>query len=81
MNQNSYYWTVTVQIISDWTGYTPDEAHEMLKWKFLRREEAGKPPTVRSTADLTTSEAEDYYEQIRRWAGSEGVRIPMPNEI
>lgn len=36
-NQNKYYWGVVLEIISDYTGYTPEEAHEMMKILFLSR--------------------------------------------
>ncbi len=35
--QNRYYWGVVLEIISDYTGYTPEEAHEMMKILFLSR--------------------------------------------
>ena len=78
--ENNYYWGVIVKILSDFLGYTPEEAHEALKWKFLRK--GGKIETVKSTTDLTTTEAEIYYENIRRWALTEyQVKIPLPNEV
>ena len=83
MNENNYYWAVIVKILGDHFGYTPEEMHEALKFKFLRIENPGKPTTVRSTAseDFTTIDAETYYENIRRWAAIEyGVVIPLPNE-
>lgn len=79
-NQNRYYWGVVIKILSDELGYFPEEMHEALKLKFLRKE--SKPlPTVRSTTSLTTSEFEDYLETVRVWAITEyQIRIPMPGE-
>jgi len=36
LNQNSYYHGVVVKTLSDFTGYDPEEMHEVLKFKFLR---------------------------------------------
>lgn len=77
--QNSYYWAVIVDILGNQFGYTPDEMHEALKWKFLRLDR--DLPTVRSTADLTTGEFIEYIEQIKVWAASEhDCYLPDPNE-
>ena len=79
--ENKYYWAVIIQMISDELGYTPEEAHEALKFHFLR-DESRKLPTVKSTADLSTVEFESYLSQIRQWASAEmGIYIPLPNEV
>jgi hypothetical protein len=81
--QNSYYHGVIVRILADHFGYSPEEMHEALKFKFLRIERPGKPTTVRSTADenFTRADAENYYSQIRTWASREfGIYIPLPRE-
>ena len=91
-NQNSYYWKVIVSMLSEHTGFTPEDMHEVLKHKFLKKEvlletrvtggfayqEIG---ITKSTTSLTTSEFESYCTQIREWASSElCVSIPEPNE-
>ncbi len=79
--QNRYYWKVIVGMLSTELGYSDDETHEALKWKFLLRDE-GKIPTVRSTANLSTAEFESYLGKIREWASSFlGCEIPLPNEV
>ena len=86
-SQNSYYWSVIIDLISEWTGYTAEETHEMLKWMFLRKQRDGLPDTVRSTTELTTVEMEEYHEHIRQWAclqwkdSDKGGYIPLPNEV
>jgi len=86
--ENRYYWGVVVSILSDYTGFTPDEIHEILKRKFLRQlkfvqtkngfEEVEIP---RSTTELTTSEMEVFLRSIREWSSIElGCYIPLPNE-
>ena len=34
--QSRYYWGIVVQILSEHTGFTKDEVHELLKRKFLK---------------------------------------------
>jgi len=84
-NQNRYYWGVVIQIISDETGYSRDEMHEILRSKFLREEaEIGndKIGYSRSTTSLKTNEFEDYMSQIRQWSSVElNCYIPEPNEV
>lgn len=79
--QNKYYFGVVVPILMDYTGYTKDEMHEALKWKFLKIEKPGMPPTVGSTKKLNTKEFEEYLENIKRWAAVDlSLYIPDPNE-
>ena len=76
--QNKYYWAVPVKILSDVTGYSDEEIHDALKFKFLT-DHSEKLPKVKSTASLTTSEFESYLAQVRMWASQEGWYIPDPN--
>lgn len=95
--QNAYYWGVVIPILCNEIGYTHEELHEALKWKFLRKhlemseeqkskfineESLEKLPTVRSTATLTTVEYEEYLEQIKQWAAIDlNIVIPNPNDV
>ncbi len=67
-NQNAYYWGVVIPMLSDHLGYLPDETHEAIKWKFLRKGGTDKLPTVRSSTSLDKIEWEDLMEKIRIWA-------------
>lgn len=78
--QNRYYWGCVIALISEWTGYTPEEAHEAMKMKFLRAHEDTDIPTVKSTTKLSTAEFEAYCESIRRFAAEHQVVIPEPNQ-
>ncbi len=81
LSENNYYWGVVIQLISDETGFTPEEAHQAMKWLFLRKQ-INNIFTVYSTAILNVIEFEYYVEQVRRWAQSElNIRIPLPNEL
>ena len=80
-NENRYYWGVVIALLAEHCGYTPEEMHEALKFAMLRTHEDGPLPSVKSTAQLSTTEFEDYLERIRIWAATElGVVVPLPNE-
>lgn len=87
--QNSYYWSVVIGLISEHTGFTPEETHEILKHKFLRitlwipKKDGVKEMSVitKTTTKLTTKAFEEYLSQIRIWASQDlGCFIPSPNE-
>ena len=79
--ENNYYWACIVEVLADEFGYTKTEMHESLKSLFLKVETPGKPPKILSTTELTTQQAEKYYEEIRIWASAEyKIRLMLPNE-
>lgn len=87
--QNKYYWGCVVQILSDETGYTKDEIHEIIKYKFLPAQKnfcgkKGKDVKLSyslSTTELDTKNWEELMAQIREWASIElGIWIASPNE-
>ena len=82
-NQNRYYWLIVIGLISESTGYTPDECHELLKQIFngVSRDIAGATYLIpQTTTKLNTKEWEDYMSLIRTWASAElGLFIPCPN--
>ena len=83
LKQNAAYWAIVVPAIADYCGYEKDEAHEALKFRFLRK---GEPdallPTTRSTTELTVQEFEDYVRQVRQFAAETlGLDIPEPSEV
>jgi len=79
--QNSYYWGILVKYISEETGYSEDETHAKLAYKFLLQNDSGTP-FVKSTTKLTTTEFEEYNEKIRQWASSFlSLSLPLPNEV
>ncbi len=80
LKENSYYWGVIVGTLSDHTGFTPEEMHEALKWKFLRIVK-GQIESCRSTTELSVGEFEDYLSKIRIWSSEElNCWLPLPNE-
>lgn len=78
---NRYYWGVVIDYISRYTGYIPEEVHEILKHYLL--------PTVtfQNDYDLTTTKCSNaqmwsYIYRCRRWFMKfSGKYIPMPNEV
>lgn len=79
LKENNYYWGIVVELISQHTGFTPQETHEALKWKFLRIVK-GKLESCRSTTELSIAEFETFLSQIRQWASEElNCWIPEPN--
>jgi hypothetical protein len=87
--QNRFYWGVIVDLLSDHTGYTPDEVHELLKARFIPKKLAvcdgngeivGEYVIGGTTTKMNKIEFGEYVESIRRWAAEElGVVIPDPD--
>lgn len=84
--QNKYYWGVIIKYLSEEIGYPPDVMHDYMKESFLGLQTYDMPDgtsyeKLKSTTDLTTGEAEEYYRQIREWSKDFlNVLIPLPNE-
>jgi hypothetical protein len=86
---NRWYWGVIVQMLSDHTGYTPDEMHSVLKAKFIPKRFAVANGNGEiqdelviggSTAILNTVEFSEYCEAIRMWA-AESLSVVIPDPI
>lgn len=87
-NQNRYYWGVVLPTLSEHTGFTINEAHEVMKYRFLKGWKTVKTNKdymeveyIRSTTDLDTKSFEEYMTKVREFA-SIGLScwIPEPNE-
>lgn len=85
--QNRWYWGVIVASIAEYTGYTADETHEILKAKFIPKQIAvcdGNGEVVDgfviggSTAKLGKQAFGDYCEAIRGWA-AEKLHLVIPD--
>tara|TARA_R100000951_G_C2594609_1_gene166192 strand:- start:378 stop:776 length:399 start_codon:yes stop_codon:yes gene_type:complete len=81
---NQYYWGVVVKIISDYTGYTKEETHELLKHTFLKKKiliKDGWFDTTNSTTKMNNKEMLDFIEQVKLWAAETlSLYIPDPHE-
>lgn len=89
--QNRYYWPCFVQVFGDFLRsqgdtYTDDDVHGMFKHKFLKKTAIDKSTGevlgdyTRSTTDLTTSDFNEYLDNIAAWLGGFGIRLPEPGE-
>ena len=80
---NRYYWGVVIHLLSEHTGYEPDEMHEVLAFKFLRIEDCpitGAPRRQR-TPKTNTAEFADYVDRCIRFAAELGVVIPDSTQV
>lgn len=90
LEQNRYLWGVVYQTLADYTGYTPEEIHDVCKAKFIPKrvalangngEVVGEFVLGGSTRKLKKDECTEYIENIRRWAAeSLDCYIPDANE-
>jgi uncharacterized protein Veg len=69
--QNKFYWSYVLVEMMDATGYTKDEAHEALKYEFLREDGDGPLRKVRSTTSLTVEEFSAYVERVMAFGAIE----------
>jgi hypothetical protein len=89
--QNKFYWPCFVQPFAEFLReqgeiLTDEEAHELLKAKFLRRtvvdRRTGQPVgvAIRSTTDLNTAEFNEYLDRCAYWlADMFGIVVPEPD--
>lgn len=77
---NRYYWGIVIKLISEHTGFTPEEVHEVFKKKFLTYHKSYKGKVykfTKSTTDLKISDFAGYVDKIIQYATSElGIIIP-----
>lgn len=84
---NSYYWGVVLRLLSETTGYHPDELHEHFKREFLPKAVAlcdgdgvilSEGTIGQTTTKLSVSEFYAYVERIRQVAAEMGCVTPDP---
>jgi hypothetical protein len=81
-NQQNKLWWSWMGIIGDTLGYNKNEAHDILKVKFLTREyiEDGKTHKyVKSTSTLSKKEFNKLTQEVFFWA-NDTLNINLPNE-
>lgn len=82
--QNAYYFGVVLKTISEYTGNTVEELHEIFKDKFLPKMEfegfGVKKEVPVSTTKLNTHEFADYVDNILMLVSEYGLYIPSPGE-
>lgn len=88
--QNAYWWGVCLALVSEHTGYSPEEMHEIAKQMFLPKtlalsnhngEVVGEFVMGGSTRTLNTKEFGEFMDRFKQWAAQTlDVYIPDPNE-
>ena len=88
--QNRYYWGAMLPIVKDGLkelgiDMSKEQTHEMLKYRFLKREfitsDGDILQIIGSTTELSTKEFNEYIESIQIWSAEYlNVNIPDPNE-
>jgi hypothetical protein len=88
-DQNAFYHGVVLKLLSEHTGFEPEDMHEWLKKQFLpakllqvvtQHGEAIEHEVRPTTTTLTTEQFSQYWERIQRWAATDlGVVIPDPD--
>jgi len=68
-DQNSLLWGVIYKGISDTTGYSIDEVHDICRMKWLAEDDG----ELKSTAGLTKTEFNEYIDKIINWSKSLGI--------
>lgn len=89
--QNRYWWGVCVALVSEHTGYAPEEVHEIAKQMFLPKKLAicdgngeikGEFVMGGSTRTLKTDEFKEFTERFKQWAAETlDLYIPDPSEV
>lgn len=76
-DQNSLLWGVIYKGLSDTTGYTCEELHDMCRQRWLTEDDG----ELKSTAALTKSEFNEYVDKIINWAKSLGISVNKEKTI
>lgn len=74
VEQNARLWSLYTSI-GNYLGYTPEEVHQLLGYKFLLIEKyvgRDKITLIRSTTKLSVKEMNEYMEKIEAWASHLG---------
>ena len=74
LEQNARLWDLYTSI-GNHLGYTPDEMHDLMGYKFLlvvKYVGLEKITKIRSTTDLSVKEMADYQMKIESWASNLG---------
>lgn len=77
---NAFYWGYVLIEIAEAAGYSKDEAHDALKYEFLREDGDGPLVKVKSTADLSVEEFSEYLERCLALGATHYGIVWMPRE-
>ena len=79
IQQNKRYWALITEI-SSYLGYTTDEIHSMLAYKYLSYKEdmlGDEVVIVPSTTKLKIKEFNEYYDKVEQFAYGLGFRMDL----
>jgi len=68
---------VVISLISDYSGYGPDDVHRLMEAKFLstsvrmKADKRRRHNIPKKSSRLTTKEFAEFVEQIKIWAAKE----------
>jgi hypothetical protein len=80
LDQNALYWECLQQAEKESNfGYTADELHELMGYKFLRYEK-NNHKFIKSTAKLNTKEFAEYFENVLRFFSEHNFRFESIND-
>ena len=82
--QNRLLWGVVYEVIARHLGYSTEEIHDLMRYKFLRVEDGRVPGMykITSTTKLSKNEFSEYIEEISRWSSEFlGCYIPINGEV
>ena len=80
IQQNSLYWK-WINIMSEETGFTKEEMHELIKYKFLKRTSINnngvEEVKLKSTTSLTVKEFTKLMDDVLYWSNNT-LNINLP---
>lgn len=85
VSQNALWW-VYVTMIANELGYSKEEMHEVIKFKFMKCEKVNEKTGevmqyLKSTTDLSKMDFADLINDLQRWAAeSLGIVLPEPGQ-
>jgi hypothetical protein len=81
LEQNNYYWFY-LGVVSDDTGYTPEEVHEWAKGKFITKEiKEVFGDLVRIKGTTTNQSRGEFAEYLMKIAQETGIQLPDTSEF
>lgn len=81
--QLGYLWGVVYPLISQHTGHSPEDLHDIFKSKYLRSKKVwrgGDVVVVGTTTDLSTNEMAEFMTNVIVEAGELGIEVPPPDQ-
>ena len=81
IEQNSLYWK-WINIMSEETGFTKEEMHELIKYKFLKRTSINnngvEEVKLKSTTSLTVKEFTKLMDDVLYWSNNTlNINLPI----